>query len=100
MKIIAALGIGTTVYILYRLKVIDDALSMAQSVAPGRTDAPVEYDSVADNYMSPENVYKLINGTHEQYEEPGQYGVTQTTVRSVNGTKIPTFGYNYSKLFT
>ncbi len=99
MKIPTGLAIGLFIYVMYRMRVLQNALSAAQSMAPSANEIQPEYDSVADNFMSPMNTYHLIQGTHEEYTEPGPYGVTQTNVISVNGTKIPTFGRNYSKSF-
>jgi hypothetical protein len=99
MKLAPLLGIGLLWYVLYRARAIQNTASYAMSATPSRTDIPKEYEPISDQIGDPMYLKKLIDGNHEQYEEPGQFGVTQTTVQGINNTKYPTFGQNYKHLY-
>lgn len=99
MDIRAAMAFVTTAIILYRLRMIQNAISTIASASPTRENIPAQYQELTNYFQSPEAVTGLIKGTHTSVDQPGQYGLPYKQVLGINGTKVPVYG-NISNLYT
>lgn len=88
-------------YCMYKTYTLQRTMDLIRTSAPSNsTNIPHEVQDVADNYMDPSMVHRLVAGAVKSYDEPGNYGVIQRNLVHLNDDIMPTFGPNYSKSFT
>lgn len=100
-SVVTILGIGILLYIGYRTRTLQNALSAAQTAGPASgSQIPNIQVDVSDQFMDPSMVQRLINQDVKTFDIPGNYGVRQRNHVVVNNNQMATYGSNYSKSFT
>ena len=100
-SVVTIVGITLLLYIGYKSRGLQKAISAAQTAGPpmGSQIPNIQVD-VADQFMDPSMVTRLINQKTRTFDIPGNYGVRQRNYVQFNNNQMATYGRNYSKSFT